>query len=629
MYLSSIEIEGYKLFNEKFTVPLNKQLTVFVGENGAGKSAIIDAIRLLLYEDEFGRVGISSKDFFRHIDKPSKDKGSDKIHIRGIFSDLVEKEKVAYLPWLDLNDTKTCYLNTVIENKEDSQGRYRWKKWGNDTSTGIFESELLDAIRCIYLPPLRNAPEKLQAFRGSRLSRLIKNVIKLPEGDGKHPIEAEFQAFNKKLLEDDDLKRIDSGIRKKLIESIGSIFGQDSLIQFSESNFNRIVERLKLLFYPLPKGDDDPRNIEMYRELDENSLGYNNILYLATVLAELEAMKEEDTFHKVLLIEEPEAHLHPQLQTKLLQYLKVQSIEKNIQVVITTHSPVVAASVGLDNQVYINYNVKKGEVKLCELSKTGLTDKSKFYLERWLDITKSTLLFAKGVLLVEGIAEALIVPELAKKAIRNHFSYLGKKDHPKTLEDFGISIINMNGIFFDHFIQLFKGYSEIDEEFGIATESNKIDIRCAGITDNDPDKDTMPTSENQPKGKNRCLYLIKELKKHSKNCRLFSNLKTFEYDLALEGDNLNPMLEILNSLSKKDSKIKKKTSALSKVKWGERTETEKAKVAKCMLDKLENSNPVGKGEFAQNIAFALNNKAIDLAVPKYIEDAINWLINDK
>lgn len=69
MYLSEIKIKGYKVFNEEFNIKLNEDLTVLIGENGCGKTAIIDSIRLLLNEDEFGRIGISESHFHRPIDK--------------------------------------------------------------------------------------------------------------------------------------------------------------------------------------------------------------------------------------------------------------------------------------------------------------------------------------------------------------------------------------------------------------------------------------------------------------------------------------------------------------------------------------------------------------------------------
>lgn len=625
MHLSEVHIEGYKIFKEKFTAKLNEGLTVIVGENGTGKSAIIDSIRVLLSEDEFGRVGIGESDFHRELSKQSKEKGVDKILIKGLFSGLIDTEQVAYLPWLDYSDNTKATLNVAIENKEDSFGKYKWNKWGNETVSGIFEAELVEAIRCIYLPPLRNAPEKLQAYKGSRLARLIKNLTNNDDGKQRAELEDKANQFNNELLKHEAIQDIDKIIKGKIIDAVGSVFGQDAMIQFSEINFNRIIERLKLLFYPTLMDDKKPDKDKMYRELDENSLGYNNILYLATVLAELDGLKTSETFLKILLIEEPEAHLHPQLQSKLLQYLKDQSKKNNFQIIVTTHSPTIAASVGLDAIKVITMPSVIAQPEYCELARCGLNDDSKFFLERWLDITKSTLLFARGVLFVEGIAEALIIPELAKTVIKKYQSSFFAEKKPETLEDFGISIINMNGIYFDHFMQLFLGYLKDSSDF-IEENIDKINILCAGITDNDPDIDTKPTKTSLEVGKNRCLYMINELIKYSSKCRLYSNLKTFEYDLAMEGVNLKVMHKVLLETFTTDGELKAKAKEYSETDWSKKNDTEKADASKWLLDRLGNSNPVGKGEYAQRISHKLYKKEIDLSVPEYIENSIKWII---
>lgn len=629
MYLSELHIEGYKIFKDNFIAKLNKDLTVIVGENGTGKSAIIDAMRVLFSEDEFGRIGIGESDFHRELSKEAKEKGVNKIVIQGRFDSLVEIEQVAYLPWLNYNDNSKATLNVEIENKEDAFGKYRWNKWGNETKSGVFEAELVEAIRCIYLPPLRNAPEKLQAYRGSRLARLIRNITNNDKGK-QTILEDKANQFNKELLKNEDIQMIDKIIKEKVIDAVGSIFGQDAMIQFSEVNFNRIIERLKLLFYPnltlrINDGEKIKDNDKMFRELDENSLGYNNILYLATVLAELEGLKNDETFLKILLIEEPEAHLHPQLQTKFLQYLKEQSLINNFQIIVTTHSPVIAASVGLDAIKVITLNPISIQPEFCELGKTGLNNDSKFFIERWLDITKSTLLFARGVLFVEGIAEALIIPDLAKTVIKDNLSYFNLEKNPKTLEDFGVSIININGIFFDHFMQLFTGYSKDEDDF-IDKEIDKINIRCAGITDNDPEKELYPTSTNPKTGKNRCLYLIQELTSNSENCRLFSNLKTFEYDLALEGDNIKIMNDVILANITTDGPLKKQSEDYAKVNWKDEKIEKKSLAAKWILERLENSNPLGKGEFAQKLSYKTHLEDVELSVPKYIMESIKWVI---
>ena len=198
------------------------------------------------------------------------------------------------------------------------------------------------------------------------------------------------------------------------MEALGEKLGQSVNLQFSETTFNRIIENIRMVFFP----HTGETNIEKFRDLATNSLGYNNLLYIATVFAELELIKDSDIF-TILLIEEPEAHLHPQLQVKFIKYLEsLVTTLPNAQVIVSTHSPVLASSVKIDKLIHL---VGTTEI----ITATTLSQKNynnplaENYINRWLDVTKSTMLFSRGIILVEGIAEALVLPKLAEIVLKN------------------------------------------------------------------------------------------------------------------------------------------------------------------------------------------------------------------
>lgn len=599
MYLRELHIEGYKGFREPFSISLQKGLNVIVGENASGKTAIIDAIRLILREDEFGHTPVNESDFHRPFNRSQNP--SQAFRLQAEFADLSEKEHIAFLPWTDTNGDAS--LTLLVDNKQNHRGHYKRTLWGGVSQASMFEWELFDLINCVYLPPLRDAEARLSEGRSSRLARLLKNLqrqaIQEARKKGKLlPIEEKIRGFNKNLSDDRDevIAKANDMIRIRLRESLGPVFGQDTHIQFSEVNFNRIAESLRLLFFP----DLNVASSEDFRMLVENSLGYNNLLYLATVLAEL--TEAEEDYFSILLIEEPEAHLHPQLQIRLLKYLEGAAHDKNVQVIVTTHSPVLASSVSLETviQLCITDNIPRAiALRSCGLSKSSIE-----FLNRWLDVTKSTLLFARGIILVEGIAEAMLLPEFAKIVLPKYPKL------PKTLEDGGISVINMNGIYFNHFMQLFADLNK--------NGSKSIPVRCAGITDNDPPKDSKPTHSNCESGENPALKL-REVVNSSKSSRLYSSpLKTFEYDIAMEGSNLNILITVALSLVDTNGPIRKKYEEFLERDWNTAAEEDRADASMYILKHID------KGEFAQALATRLGSSEEIIAVPEYICKAIIW-----
>lgn len=636
MYLSDIKIEGYRLFKDRQILHLRKGLNVLVGENGCGKSTVIDAIRLLLNEDEYARSGISEEDFYSSVDKKE---WADTISIKGRFSDLSEEKKVEYITWLDKK--YNAVLNIDIVRKQDRRNNYKKAIWGGEASNSIFEWEPLNDIQCVYLPALRDAEKKLKASRGSRLARLLINLSQKTLEEKRKAgelmdIEKDVNDFNEELAKRTDIARANELINDSLENALGTVFAQTTKIRFGDVTFERIVETLRIVFFP----GKIPTEESVYRNLFENSLGYNNLIYLATILAEFEGLKENYSSPRILLIEELEAHLHPQIQIKVLKYLKEQAEKNDIQVIITTHSTTIASATPIED--IISFNMTKNGIKITSLRKCIKNKQAKQFINRWMDTTRSTLLFSKGNILVDGLAEALLIPKLAEI----YLSGLKLDNAPKSLEEAGISVINMNGIFFQYFMKIYDGYElkfpgredneskeaykeRIDSfrkkdkfEEGEYEETDFVPILCAAITDNDP-KEEAPKKSDNVEGKNPQLFLKEQVKNMTDRCRIYTNVKTFEYDLALEKNNARKMIEIILDVLPTNGDIRDRMNGYLEA-YQNNEKVEQPKIALDILNQIDASY-LGKGLFAQLLLekISITN---DFIVPEYIKAAIRFVL---
>lgn len=632
MYIKKLSIEGYRCFSEHFEINFRKGLNVIVGENGAGKTSIINSFRQLFIDTESGSYNVSSDDF----NKPFKDESlaSNSFKIKVEFDNLVDAEPIAFLQWSDA--TNNVILNLEVLNKE-LRGRFKKSFWGGNSKSSQFDIELFDKIHCVYLPPLRDAESKLINGRQSRLSKLLKfieaeQLRTCKKAGNQHPLEEKFKKFNQSLVNETDssIKKANELIAGHLLKAVGQNFSQSTHIQFVENEFSKIVENLRLFFFPKVTTAE----ADQFRDLCQNSLGYNNLLYIASILAEL-TLTEGESLYRLLLIEEPEAHLHPQLQVRLLDHLETVANNHNVQVIVTTHSTVLASSVKLDKIIHLTKNENPQATALADC---GLAPNNLSFLNRWLDITKSNLLFASGVILVEGIAEQMIIPELAKTVL--------KDKEIDNIEDYGVSVINLNGIYFNHFMRLYcniTGVSEVQEDqVGL-----NIPIRCAGITDLDPEQhyyeeeivkdpktgkeivkkityDYKPHEEDILEGKNHALKLVDSINT-SEFARLFvAKFKTLEYDLAIESSNAKEMAKVLIELwPSKTGDVKKGLQVIIDDDYSEITSEQKANHAFEILKRVDDKN-IGKGYFAQVLADKISSEEIKLQVPQYLEDAILW-----
>jgi predicted ATP-dependent endonuclease of OLD family len=575
MYISKLCLRNYRNFRNS-CIRFKKGVNTIIGENGCGKTNIMQAMRILLDESLPRTYRFYESDFNRSIGKwkghwiiiqiffDELDYGDEcqilALHLIGAAEDLDRLKgscTVVFRPKLDvrtklyeysllnnktteglnllldsitLDDYELCYLaRTSLEFSDDHHyGEYvgdfenvtfpnpadvRFDIFGNKVYIGNFLKE----ISCTYIKALRDVESDLKSYRDNPLVNLLRGKERSIEVNKKTEITTKISDLNTEISSLEEVKEIASGITNNIHSSVGKTYAPAVSIRSElPADMERLMQSLKIWV-----GDSSDEGY--LGRIWELSLGGCNLIYLSTKLLEYEKVKSRDKVANFLLIEEPEAHIHTHIQKTLFDKIP----ENKTQVIFTTHSTHISSVSKISAVNIISKFSNRVEVfePSNNLSKKGISR-----VERYLDAVRSDLLFAKSVMLVEGDAEQILIPIMFKRIFGT------------SLDEIGISLINIGSTGFQNVAQLFH--------------SDRIRKRCAIVTDLDQSIIQLPASKDDDTNAQRNFRNAEEVGERRKNklnefvkdnpfLKVFYAKNTFEIQF-LQANNVVEVCDLVN-----------------------------------------------------------------------------------
>jgi putative ATP-dependent endonuclease of the OLD family len=575
MYIKKIEIKNFRKFAD-FTIDFTEGFQTIIGENNIGKSNLYWAIRLVLDKDlSYNSRNLDEKDFYNFTDLDINSHISISIEFYGKnLSSLTNlhaiktSEHTARITYLFAHKSKLKELDEIFEDIDIKD--FQWRLYGGGDSFKIEDIETLhqisfrdiEGITLFYISGFRNINSDLFGSSKSLLSQYCK-TRKNAETELSR-VKTILSQTSQSLNELEFIPEISDVVKEKNTEIAGNHFSFPITLGFLANNDNEVWNELKIFFNP-KTGKEIPLHVL--------GLGQKNLLYLSLFLSRLINQQDENEIH-LLLIEEPEAHLHPQLQKILFSNL---SELLNTQVFMSSHSTHIASDCDYKN-LNVLYKNPKGLVKsfspFIEKKSDKKENREQLLLKRYLDATRSELFFSSAVIFVEGVAEQFIIPAVAK-----HLYNIN-------LTEYNISVIPIHSRYFDPFLKLFQ--------------NNKFEILACAIIDGD-------SKEHKEGGETTTSIVNAKALEIKDRVSVFSGTETLEIDLfpnkTTNSEYLKVCFENLGHIGSYTNLIGTSEN------WsGE------------LLSRIDGT--VKKGRFSQELALNIDK---NFTLPNYLKDALEFI----
>ncbi len=589
MRLSKLSIRNFRNF-QSVDIPLAGNV-VLLGQNRVGKSNLLFAIQLILdptLPDSARQLKLT--DFWDG--GPADFSAPIEVHLE--LSDFATDMALTAIltDFRASHDPTIAQLSYVFRKKPEVTGAPQSSAdcefivFGGGDEIRSLPSRVRRRIAIELLDALRDAEGQLGNWRSSPLRPLLEDAVSGVSRTDIDAVAAELDKATKTLETFPTIKTLEDELRSGILLLSGKAHDIDARLRFAPADPLRLFRAIAMFI------DNGKRGI------GDASLGSANVALLALKLAEFSwRRKKNERNFSLLCIEEPEAHLHPQLQRSVFKKL-LGNIDASQAMIVTSHSPTLAAVTPLRSIVQLKKQA--GSTQAYSLANLPVTSDEIDDLENYLDATRAELLFAQGVIFVEGDAEEALLPTFASSLSHS-------------LDELGITVCNVGGVNFRPYVKL----------------AEALKLPYCVITDWDPLDGSKP-----PLGRKRTLDLWQDMltirgqplltppqlakweamdhaafSVDAAKTRIFLNDQTFEVSVANTPALLHPLLDILGQQDFGSVR----TARIAAWRGG-------AAVDAAQL--LAMIASIGKGRLGARLA----KKAVGLKPPTYIESAITSVV---